>query len=115
MRLLHSLNGKIPVWPFDEPAGKGPLIIEIYTQIAARAAGLRKGLSKIRNPVDLDVALAAMESEPHHPLARYTDHATDAILTAAWLRTNATRTDLWHPPGLSSQIAATEGWTFGVT
>jgi hypothetical protein len=114
MRLLHSVNSKIPVWPFDEPTDHGPLIIEIYTQIAARAAGMRKGLSKIRDAAALDAALAAMDSEPHHPLARYTDHATDAILTAAWLRANAARTDLWHPPGLSSQIAATEGWTFGV-
>jgi hypothetical protein len=114
MRLLHSINGQIPVWPFDEQTDQGPLIIEIYTQIAARAAGMRKGLSKIRDAAALDTALAAMDSKPHHPLARYTDHATDAILTAAWLRANATRTDLWHPPGLSLQIAATEGWTFGV-
>ncbi len=114
MRMLHSLAGSIPVWPFDAPGHSGPLVVEIYTQIAARAAGMRKGLSKIRDASALDAALAVIGSEPHHPLARYTDHATDAILTAAWLRANASRHEFWSPKGLTAKIAATEGWTFGV-
>lgn len=114
MRLLHHLRGDVPVWPFDPAPTSGACVVEIYTTIAARAAGLRKGLSKLRDPAALNAALAAIGSRPHAPLARYTDHATDAILTAAWLRANATRAELWHPPGLSPQIACTEGWTFGV-
>jgi len=114
MRLLHHLDGRIAVWPFDPAPTSGMTIVEIYTAIAARAAGLRKGLSKLRTPDALDEALAALGARPHEPLARYDDHATDAILAAAWLRANAARPDLWSPIGLTADIARTEGWTFGV-
>ncbi len=115
MRLLHHLDGRIPIWPFDAIPGKGALVIEIYTAIAARAAGMRKGTSKIRGSAALDRALAAIGVRPHHLLASYDDHATDAILTAAWLRANARRRELWHPTMMTEGIAQTEGWTFGVT
>lgn len=114
MRLLHRLGEHMPIWPFDPPRETGALVVEIYTTIAARAAGLRKGRSKIRDAASLDAALAALGSAPHVALARYDDHATDAILTAAWLRANAARDDLWAPPALTPLVARTEGWTFGV-
>ncbi|WP_445192667.1 hypothetical protein ACT009_01640 [Sphingomonas sp. Tas61C01] len=114
MRLLHHLDGRIPIWPFDPLPASGAAIVEIYTAIAARAAGMRKGISKIRDGASLDIALAAIGSGPHAALDRYDDHATDAILTAAWLRANVGRADLWHPAALTPEIAATEGWTFGV-
>lgn len=115
MRVLNRLRSSgIAIWPFDPVPDHGPVVVEIYAQIAARASGVRKGLSKIRNPSTLDDALARVGSCPHAPLARYTDHATDAILTAAWLRANAKRPDLWSPALLSPTIARTEGWTFGV-
>ena len=115
MRLLSRLRAAgIAIWPFDEVPERGPVVVEIYAQIAARGAGLRKGLSKIRDAASLDAALARFGSQPHAPLARYTDHATDAILTAAWLRANARRPELWAPPALTAEIACTEGWTFGV-
>lgn len=115
MRLLHHLGRAIPIWPFDPVPGRGACIVEIYTAIAARAAGLRKGRSKLRDAAALDTALAAIGTAPHAPLARYTDHATDAILAAAWLRANAARDALWHPIALTAEIARTEGWTFGVS
>jgi hypothetical protein len=115
MRLLHHLRvAGVAIWPFDPLPERGPVVVEIYAQIAARTAGLRKGLSKIREAKALDNALATFGCLPHRPLPRYTDHATDAILTAAWLRANAGRTELWSPPTLSTEIARTEGWTFGV-
>ena len=114
MRALHQLRGMVPVWPFDPVPGEGPLIVEIYTSLAARAALLPKGRSKMRDGAALDSALAALGGDPHSPLPRYSDHATDAILTTAWLRKVADDARLWSPPGLSVQIAATEGWTFGV-
>ena len=114
MRLLHHIDGRIPVWPFDPLPDRGMLIVEIYTALAARAAGLRKGLSKLRTPEALDDALAVLGSAPHTPLRRYSDHATDAILASAWLRANAGRAALWAPPLLTTHIAETEGWTFGV-
>jgi hypothetical protein len=114
MRVFHRLAGRVPVWPFDPLPDAGPVVVEIYTALAARQAGMRKGISKIRDGATLDAMLAAFGSQPHAPLARYDDHATDAILSAAWLRAVADRPELWNPPGLTEELARTEGWTFGV-
>ena len=112
MRLLHRLGGQVPFWPFDHIPETGPVLVEIYTSIAARAAGLPKGRSKIRDAVGLDLALLQLTSRPHRALAKYDDHSTDALVTAAWLRTAAHRMELWTPDGLE-EVAQTEGWTFG--
>lgn len=114
MRVLHRLRGKLGLWPFDPLPAQGPVLVEIYTALAAREAGMRKGISKIRDAETLDAMLAAFGSEPHAPLRRYDDHATDAMLSAAWLRVSAGRSELWSPAGLTPQLAQTEGWTFGV-
>jgi hypothetical protein len=113
MRVLHRLYGAIPVWPFDPVPAQGSLVVEIYTSLAARKAGIPPGHAKMMTGSALDAALAALGVERHAPLPRYTDHATDAILTAAWLRGASADPDLWSPPGLSD-VAQTEGWTFGV-
>lgn len=115
MRVLHRLRGRIPVWPFDPMPASGPVVVEIYTTIAARAAGLPAGRSKMRGPDALDTALCALGSDRHAPLARYDDHATDALLTAAWLRGVAHQPELWSPAGLTPDLARTEGWTFGAS
>lgn len=114
MRTLHRLRNLVPVWPFDPVPDHGPLIVEIYTTIAARAAMLPKGRSKMRDGAALDTALAQLGVGPHLALPRYSDHATDAILTTAWLRNVAHNPALWAPLTLTAHIAATEGWTFGV-
>ena len=114
MRVLHGLSDNVAIWPFDPLPTHGAVIVEIYTALAARAAGVRRGISKLRDAASLDAALAALGSAPHQPLARYDDHATDALLTAAWLRGAGHREELWQPQGMSPHIARTEGWTFGV-
>lgn len=113
MRLLHRLERAIPVWPFDPCPPEGSLIVEIYTSLAAREAGIRAGRSKMLHGEALDNALAALGVAAHVPLPHYSDHATDAILTSAWLRKAAKRAKLWNPAGLEA-VARTEGWTFGV-
>ncbi|QEH77653.1 hypothetical protein EIK56_05545 [Sphingomonas sp. C8-2] len=113
MRLLHRLDGRVPVWPFDPLPETGPAIVEIYTTVAARTAGLGGG-SKMRDADRLRAGLAGYGIRRPPRLARYDDHSTDAILTAAWLAEAAARADLWHPSALSSEIAAVEGWTFGI-
>jgi hypothetical protein len=113
MRVLHRLSGHIAIWPFDPLPTIGSVIVEIYTSLAARAAGLPKGRSKMLTGAALDSALRKLDVEPHRTLPRYTDHATDAILTAAWLRNAAHDAALWNPPGMAD-VATTEGWTFGV-
>lgn len=113
MRLLHQLDGQLPVWPFDPVPSRGPMIVEIYTTIAARRAGLSGG-SKMRDAERLRTGLAGYGIDHAPALARYDDHSTDAILTAAWLAEAAADAKLWHPPALTPHIAATEGWTFGI-
>ena len=114
MRLLHQLRDAVAIWPFDPLPAGGKVALEIYTTIAARAAGVAKGRSKVRDAIGLDLALQALGSKPHSPLNRYTDHATDALITAAWLRNVDGNPQLWAPDALNFEIAATEGWTFGV-
>lgn len=113
MRVLAALDGRVPVWPFDPLPPDGPVIVEIYTSIAALDAGRPPGRAKMRDPAALDAALAGVGSNPHAALLRYDDHATDAILSAAWLRHRWRDASLWHPPGMEA-VAHTEGWTFGV-
>ncbi len=114
MRVLHQLAGRIPVWPFDPVPERGPVLIEIYTTMAARAAGMPPGRSKIRDRAGLVSAMTALGSTYPAKLSRYDDHAADALITAAWLQKVAAKPALWTPEKLTQNIAATEGWTFGV-
>eukprot|EP01037_Dinobryon_pediforme_P003709 gene3709-3756_t len=113
MRVLHRLTGHVPVWPIDPLPATGPVICEIYTTIAAVAAGRSPGRSKMREGDELDAALGNLASAPFGHAGAIDDHTSDAVLTAAWLRRAAHDSALWHPPALTPEIAATEGWTFG--
>jgi hypothetical protein len=113
MRLLHRLHGAVPVWPIDPLPPAGPVICEIYTTIAAIAAGRSAARSKIRTGAELDTALARLGSDAFGHAGPIDDHTSDAVITAAWLRHAAHDPALWHPSGLTDEIAATEGWTFG--
>lgn len=113
MRLLHRLGGYLPVWPIDPLPRDGSVVIEIYTTIAAIAAGRPAGKSKMRDHAELNQALAALGSEPVKGKGPIGDHASDALLTAAWLRVAASDAALWTPAAMTPQIAQTEGWTFG--
>ena len=115
MRVLHRLAGHLPVWPIDPLPASGSVVCEIYTTIAAMAAGRPPSRSKIRDGTALDTALAALASAPFHHTGPIDDHQSDALITAAWLRTVAAEPLLWHPPGLTPEIARTEGWTFGAS
>ena len=113
MRLLHHVRPHVPIWPFDAAPENESLVVEIYTSIAARAAGRPKGRTKMRDLAALNDALFALGSQPHDGLPP-DDHGADAIVAAAWMRNAAPRPSLWTPKPLNPQIAATEGWTFGV-
>lgn len=113
MRLLHRLAGRLPVWPVDPLPESGSAVVEIYTTIAAMAAGRSAAKSKIRDHAELDAALIALGCAPLGGSGPIADHASDALITAAWLRTAAQDPALWHPAALTAEIARTEGWTFG--
>lgn len=112
MRLLHRMAPRIAVWPVDPLPERGPVVVEIYTTIAALAAGRAPGRSKMRSFVELNHALAVLGSRPVAGSGAIDDHASDALLTAAWLRRFANEPELWKPDGLEA-VAQTEGWTFG--
>ncbi|MXP25626.1 hypothetical protein GRI39_06165 [Altererythrobacter indicus] len=114
MRLLHHLHGHIPVWPMDPKPESGSLIVEIYTTIAAMAAGRTASRSKMRNVEELNAALTALGSEQWEARTRIDDHQADALVTAAWLRNVAHTPELWQPQTLTPTLAAQEGWTFGI-
>jgi len=115
MRVLHRLEGRIPVWPIDPLPPTGPVIVEIYTALAAIAAGRSAARAKMTDFDALNAGLANLDSRPLRGSGTIDDHSADALLTAAWLRRNAPRAELWSPEGMNRQIAQTEGWTFGAT
>lgn len=121
MRLLHHLDGRIPIWPFDfaqdgpfDPLPtRGSVVVEIYTRAFIRLAGLSG--RKVRSRDQLDVALAAFGSPPAILARDPSDHETDVLIAAAGLRAIAEDPAYWSPSGLTPELARTEGWTFGVT
>lgn len=113
MRLLHRLPPRLPVWPVDPLRGAESVVVEIYTTLAAMAAGRSAGKSKMRDFAGLNAALAVLGSAAVQGDGAIADHASDALVTAAWLRRAAHDPALWSPPGLTPEIASTEGWTFG--
>ena len=113
MRVLHRLAGRLAVWPFDPLPAEGSVIVEIYTSLAAIAAGRSAGRSKIRDGGELDAGLAVLGSPGATLAGTVSDHDADALLTAAWLRRVGEIERLWLPAGLTEAIARTEGWTFG--
>ena len=113
MRVLHALDGAVPVWPIDPLPDRGSVIVEIYTSLAAREAGRSSSRSKIRDHADLTDALGVLGSPAVAGSGPLTDHDADALLTAAWLREVAADPARWNPAALTPEIARTEGWTFG--
>ena len=113
MRVLHRLDGRLPVWPFDPLPANRSVVVEIYTAIAAMAGGRTPGRSKMKTVAELNAALAKLGSPPVAGSGPIDDHSADALLTAAWLRTAAAREPLWRPAAMTPDVARTECWTFG--
>ena len=113
MRLLHLLNGKIAIWPMDPLPECGSAVVEIYTRIYLRNAGMSG--SKLRSRLELNRALAALGSKPARLRFEPNDHQTDALVTAAGMRAHLASPAAFAPTGLTAELARTEGWTFGIT
>ena len=113
MRVLHRLDSHLTLWPFDPLPETGSVAVEIYTTIAAIAAGGTAARSKLRSYEELNKALAVIGSRPVRGRGPIDDHRSDALLAAAWLRSVAHRQEYWQPPAMTPDIARTEGWTFG--
>ena len=113
MRFLHRLGGRIPIWPMDPLPRHGSAIVEIYTRIYLRRAGLTG--TKLRSLRALNEALRSLGSRPSQLRFEPNDHQTDALVTAAGMRQLALdEPRAFGPLGLTAEIARSEGWTFGV-
>ena len=113
MRLLHRLDGKVAIWPMDPLPQRGSAVVEIYTRIYLRRAGM-SGV-KLRSRAALNLALEGLGSPPVRLRFEPNDHQTDALVTAAGMRALALHEPrAFDPKGLTPEIARSEGWTFGV-
>jgi hypothetical protein len=113
MRFLHRLDGRVTIWPMDPLPEAGSAVVEIYTRIYLRRAGLT-GV-KLRSRAELNRALKGLGSPPARLRFEPNDHQTDALVTAAGMRALAqAEPRAFDPEGLTPHIARTEGWTFGV-
>jgi len=113
MRFLHRLDGKVAIWPMDPLPEHGSAVVEIYTRIYLRRAGLTG--AKLRTRADLNRALKGLWGVPARLRLEPNDHQTDALVTAAGMRQIAlTEPRAFDPQGLTPEIARSEGWTFGV-
>jgi hypothetical protein len=113
MRLLHRLDGKVAIWPMDPLPESGSTVVEIYTRIYLRRAGL-SGV-KLRSRADLNRALKGLGGPRARLRFEPNDHQTDALVTAAGMRALALKEPrAFDPEGLTPEIARSEGWTFGV-
>ena len=113
MRLLHQLHGKIAIWPMDKLPQRGSAVVEIYTRIYLRKAGMSG--KKLRSRAELNLALKRLGSPPVQLKFEPNDHQTDALVTAAGMRALAqSEPRAFAPPGLTPELARTEGWTFGI-
>jgi hypothetical protein len=113
MRLLHRIDTKLPIWPMDSLPPTGSAVVEIYTRIYLRRAGL-SGV-KLRSRAQLNRALKGLNSSPARLRFEPNDHQTDALVTAAGMRHLAkSESEAFDPHGLTRAIARSEGWTFGV-
>ena len=113
MRLLHRLDGRVAIWPMDSLPAGGSAVVEIYTRIYLRRAGMAG--TKLRSRAALNLALDGLGSPPARLRFEPNDHQTDALVTAAGMRALALHEPTaFAPAALTPQVARTEGWTFGV-
>ena len=105
-------NANVSFWPFEKPDRS--TIAEIYPTLFRKSA--TNSLAKLRSLTDLNEALYFFDSAPMPPFPRqFSDHETDALISAAALRCLSRRPATWTHPELTSRQVQREGWIFGVS
>jgi len=112
IRVLHRVRAlvgeRVSVWPF-EPV-RTSAFVEIYPTLF-RKAGLGS-ISKLRSFDALNKALKTLRSNPPSN-GIWTDHETDALVSAAGLRFFAGDPNIWSRADLLLPQVQREGWIFG--
>lgn len=115
MRMLARLDAKdhVAVWPYDTITQNASIVlVEIYAAVFAALGGHR---GKVRDEETLCAILSNLGAAATSDQAtNYSDHACDALITAAALRYIGSDRKYWNPEALSSMVRRTEGWIFGV-
>jgi hypothetical protein len=114
MRVLNYLHACrkhcVAIWPFETP--RASAIVEIYpTMFRKLATG---SIAKLRSRADLNRALVNLNSRPMIQTGHFSDHDTDALISAAGLRSIAHDPNMWSRPEIASARVRREGWIFGV-
>ena len=114
MRMFHHLNkvGTCTFWPFDPDDGERSVMVEAFPRSFLKRAGF--GSRKARAAADLTPVWQAFGSPPPRGDGEHSDHAWDALVTAAGLRALVSEPAYWGPSGMTPEITKTEGWIFGV-
>jgi hypothetical protein len=115
MRVLLDVRSSNPgrgaIWPFERV--RNSAIVEIYPTLFRRMT--TGSVAKIRSGPALNAALDQLASRPMPPAEKdLSDHDTDALLSAAGLRSIAVLSDVWKHPHLTSSRVQREGWIFGL-
>ncbi len=109
MRLLHRLDGRAAIWPFDEPDRL--TVVEIFPRLYfMRSAAEPRAW---RDPRVVDAALAGYGSAPYAGAPLDTEDKADAVVAAAALRALSAEPGGWGAPA-AQPAARREGWIFGV-
>lgn len=117
IRVLHHIRnvkrGHAAIWPFETIQTSA--IVEIYPTLFRKLA--TGSIAKLRSQAALNSALERFCSRPVPDSQNnsWSDHETDALISAAGLRSLSPDARVWLAPEVSSVPARREGWIFGVT
>jgi hypothetical protein len=117
IRVLHHVRnakpGRAAIWPFETIHASA--MVEIYPTLFRKLA--TGSIAKLRSESVLNVALDWFRSKPLADSGNrnWSDHETDALISAAGLRFLSSEDRVWFEPEASSDLARREGWIFGVT
>lgn len=114
IRVLHHIRirseGAVSFWPFEKLSNSA--IAEIYPTLFRKLA---TGSVKKLSARDLNTALPTFGSQKMPATrANLSDHETDALISAAGLRSIASNPKTWSFPELTSDRVKREGWIIGV-
>ena len=114
MRLLHRLDGKVAIWPMDPLPASGSAVVEIYTRIYLRRAGMSGPQAAQPRRAQPGARRASAARRRGCASSPTTTRPTRWSPRPGCARSPAASRAPSRPQGLTPEIARSEGWTFGV-
>lgn len=121
-QLSKTLGDKIAFWPFDDKdkINQATLVItEIYPRIFIRLAKLGNKKITTLNSENLNLAYKSLNTKPEPKDFQFSDHDSDALVSAAGLRylcgqNKNVPPEIENPTMMNDNAKYCEGWIFGV-